>query len=260
MLRCLLSCSLVLSGMCDGVNCLEDVSKFSEDTLIPRDILFAKPDKFCVKLSPDGKHISYFARSGSEVILCIETLEGKLVQKFPITSARNMYGYCWAYTNNHILVPEDNQGDENDHILCLNIVTGEKKNLTPFAKYKSFVVGRSPKSPNEILFYNNQRNPQWFDVYKVNISTGDCKKVFENNAYTEMLFNENFELKVLTKILDNGDIELLTADNQLILKVPFEDTGVFGTYHLKKGEDLLYASAAQGKDKASLISIDINTK
>ncbi len=237
-----------------------NVPKFSENSLIPRDVLFAKPDRFCVRLSPNGQYISYFARSEAEVVLCIETLEGNLVQKFPITSARNMYAYRWAYTNKHILLPEDNQGDENDHILCLNIETGEKKNLTPFDKSKSFVVARSLKSPNEILVCNNQRNPQWFDVYKVNITDGSYKKVFENNAYIEMLFNENFELKVLTKVLENGDIELLTADEKLILTIPFEDTGVFGTYHLKKGEDLLYASLPLGKDKASLVSIDINTK
>jgi len=259
MLKYLLSCSLVLSGLC-GCELSQNTVKFEEGTLIPRKVLFAKPDKFGVKLSPDGKYISYFARSGSEVTLCVETIDGKLVRKFPVTSARNMYSYCWAYTGDHILLPEDNQGDENDHILCLNMKTGEKKNLTPFGKSKSYVIKRSLKFPNEVLIYNNKRNAQWFDVYKVNIETGKIEKVFENNAYTEITFNENFELKVLTKILGNGDIELLNSNGKLILKVPFEDTGVFGTYHLKKGENILYASLPMGKDKASLVSVNIDTK
>ncbi len=259
MLKYLLSCSLVLSSLC-GCEMSQDVVKFEEDTLVPREVLFAKPDKFCVKLSPDGKHISYFARAEGEVVLCIDTVDGKSVRKFPVTSARNMYAYCWAYTNHHILLPEDNQGDENDHVICLNVITGEKKNLTPFGKSKSFVIRRSQKFPNEILICNNKRNAQWFDVYKVNIETGKFEKVFENNAYTDMTFNENFELKVLTKVLLNGDIDLLTADGNLILRVPFEDTGVFGTYHLKKGENILYASLPMGKDKASLVSLNIDTK
>ncbi|MBO4406036.1 MAG: S9 family peptidase [Alphaproteobacteria bacterium] len=259
MLKCLLSCSLVLSSMCGDVDC-SDLSKLREDTLIPREVLFAKPDKFCVKLSPSGKYISYFARSGNDVVLCVETIEGKLIRRFSVTSARNMYAYCWAYTDNHILIPEDNQGDENDHILCLNIKTGKKKNLTPFDKSKSFVSEMSLKFPNEVLVYNNKRNNQWFDVYKINIETGKSEKVFENNAYTRMIFNENFEPKVLMKVLSNGDEELLTIDGELILRVPFEDAGVFGAYHLKKGENILYASLPLGKDKASLVSINIDTK
>ncbi len=259
MLKYLLSCSLVLSSLC-GCELSKDVVKLEEGTLIPREVLFAKPDKFCVKLSPDGKYISYFARSESEVTLCVETIDGKLVRKFPVTSARNMYAYCWVYTGNHILLPEDNQGDENDHILCLNIATGEKNNLTPFGKSKSFVIRRSQKFPSKVLVCNNKRNAQWFDVYNIDIETGKSEKVFENNAYADMTFNENFELKVLTKILSNGDMELLTSNNKLILKIPFEDTGVFGTYHLKKGENVLYASLPLGKDKASLVSVNIDTK
>ena len=259
MLKYLLSCSLVLSSLC-GCELSQDIVKFEEGTLVPREVLFAKPDKFCVRLSPDGKNISYFARSGSEVNLCIETIDGKLIRKFSVTSARNMYHYCWGYTGQHILLPEDNQGDENDHILCLDIATGERKNLTPFGKSKSSVLKRSQKFPNEILVCNNKRNAKWFDVYKINIETGKSEKIFENNAYTEMVFNENFEPKVLLKVLSNGDIDLLSADEKLILRVPFEDTGVFGTYHLKKGENILYASLPMGKDKASLVSINIDTK
>ena len=259
MLKYLLSCSLMLSSLC-GCELNQSTVKFEEGTLIPREILFAKPDRFFVKLSPDGKNISYFARSGSEVVLCIETIDGKLIRKFPVVNARCMYAYSWAYTGNHILLSEDNQGDENEHILCLNIKTGEKKNLTPFGKSKSYVLEKSLRFPNEILVCNNKRNAQWFDVYKINIETGKSEKVFENNAYTRMIFNENFELKVLIKVLPNGDEEILTADGKLILRVPFEDIGVSGAYHLKKGENLLYASLPMGKDKGSLVSINIDTR
>ena len=259
MLKYLVSCSLVLSSLC-GCELGQDIAKFEEGTLVPREVLFAKPDKFCVRLSPDGKNISYFARSGSEVVLCIDTVEGKSIRRFPVTSARNMYHYYWAYTNNHILLPEDNQGDENDHILCLNIKTGQKKDLTPFGKSKSYVIRLSEKFLNEILVCNNKRNAKWFDVYKINIETGKSEKVFENNAYISMTFNESFELKALTKILENGDAELLSSNGKLILKVPFEDTGFFGAYHLKKGENILYVSLPMGKDKASLVSINIDTK
>ena len=53
---------------------------------------------------------------------------------------------------------------------------------------------------------------------------------------------------------------LLDADRKVVVKIPQEETlgGCF--YHMKKDSDLLYASYAFGKDKASLVSIDLKTK
>ena len=260
MLKCMLSCFLALSiACCDTA--AADVEKFSENSLIPRDVLFAKPDKFCVQLSPDGKYISYFARSEGEVEMRIdEVATGLTVRKFKVVSARNMYEYRWCYTSKHILLPEDNQGDENDHILCLNIETGTKKNLTPFGKSKSFVAKISKDFSNEVIICNNQRDAKWFDAYRINIETGKCEKVFENNEYGGLVFNDQYQLKALKKVLDNGDMQLLDSDRKVVLKVPFEETSNGNFYHMKKNEDRLYASFSMGKDKASLISIDLKTK
>lgn len=259
MLKYLISCSLILSCVCSGGVSM-DVVKNPENVLIPRDVLLAKPDRFCVLLSPNGKYISYFSRSGSEVELCVETIDGKLIRKFKVISARNMYEYRWSHTNKHILLPEDNQGDENDHILCLNIETGEKNNLTPFAKSKSMVARLSEEFPNEAIILNNKRDAKWFDAYRVNIETGQYRLIFENNAYTDMVINEKFEIKILMKTLSNGDIELINFQNEVIMTVPFEDMGVFSPYHLKKGEDIFYAALPSGKDKAALVAINLKTK
>ncbi|MBE6447335.1 MAG: S9 family peptidase [Alphaproteobacteria bacterium] len=262
---CLLTCAVACSPLCgasdDGVQC-PDVKKFDEQTLIPRDVLLAKPDRFCVKLSHNGKYISFFSRSEDGVkLVIISSADKKQIRSFPVISARNMYTYTWAHDNEHILLPEDNQGDENDHILCLDVRTGEKSNLTPFGKTsKSYVLKTSASFPKEILICNNKRNPQWFDTYKINILTGDCELVFQNNAYTNVLFNEKFELKVLFKTMENGDTQLFSETNNLLMTVAFEDVGVFVPYHLAKGKNLLYASHPMGKDKAALISFDLDTK
>ncbi len=261
----ILTCALALTCINNEGIATSDipnnVRKFSKNTLIPREILLAKPDRFCVKLSKNGEYISYFSRSNKGVELCIETVDNnKLIRKFPVINSRNMYAYIWCHDNENILLPEDNQGDENDHILCLNIKTGEKKNITPFQKSKSFVIQTSENFPKEVLICNNQRNPQWFDVYKINILTGTSELIFENSAYTSMMFNENFQLKILFKTLPNGDTELRSETGKILMTVPFEDVGVFVPYHLAKGKDILYASHPMGKDKASLIAFNLKTK
>lgn len=259
MLKYALYCSLMLSSICSEGACAE-IEKNSENSLIPRDVLLAKPDRFCVRLSPNGEYISYFARNGNEVELRVETIEGTLIKTFKVKSSRNMYGYLWAQTNKHILLPEDNQGDENDRIWCLDVSSGTKRNLTPFDGSKSFVVAISEGYPTKIIIGNNKRNAKWFDAYQVNIETGEYKKVFENNAYLAMHFNEKLQLKVLEKVLENGDIELLTPQNDVVLRIPFEETSVGSVYHLKKDSNILYASYPLGKDKSALIEIDLKAK
>ncbi|MBR1734904.1 MAG: S9 family peptidase [Alphaproteobacteria bacterium] len=257
-------CCILLVIFCsisDAINLdNSNPSKILKTQLIPREILLAKPDRFCVKVSPNGKYVSYFSRIGSEVELHITTIDGKLVRKFPVISSRNMGTYCWSFSNKYILLPEDNQGDENDHILCLNIKTGAKKNLTPFQKSKSFIYAISQNFPNEIIVGNNMRDAKWFDAYRINIETGVCKTLFENNFYLSLIFNSKFQIKAFVRTLKNGDIELLTPKNERILTIPFEEATCGCFYHMKKDEDILYASYPMGKDKASLIAIDLQTK
>ena len=260
MIKRVLGCLLILSINFQHIDCnaFEQTSRYS---LIPRSVLFAKPDKFCVQLSPNGKYISYFARSDKGVELQVYDLNTqKMVRTFPVISARNMYLYRWCYTSKHILLPEDNQGDENDHVLCLNIETGEKNNITPFSKSKSFVAKLSDKFPNEIIVLNNKRNAQWFDAYRINIKNGNSEKIFENNFFADLIFNENFEIKAFTKVLPNGNVEILNSQKEVVLKIPFEDSETSGFSHFKKGEDILYGSSTLNKDKASLVAFDLKTK
>ena len=259
MIKRVLCCLLILTISRDmGCNALEQTSK---NSLIPRSVLFAKPDKFCVQLSHDGKYVSYFARTENGVELRVDDVNTKKTMRtFPVISARNMYAYCWCYTNKHILLPEDNQGDENDHILCLNIETGEKINITPFQKSKSFVAKLSDNFPDEAIVFNNKRDAKWFDAYRINIETGKHEKVFENNFYADLIFDETFQIKAFNKVLINGDVELLNSQKEVVLKIPFEEASCTSFYNFKKGEEVLYASSVFGKDKTSLVSIDLRTK
>lgn len=191
-------------------SCSNIKEKFSPNTLIPRSELFAAPDRYCPHLSPDGHFISYIAHSGNELELKIESIsDRKQVKSFKVKGCIGTYYYEWCYTNKHIIVPQDNGGDENDYIVCLNIETGEAKKITQFQKISQVEV-ISPYFPEEVIISNNDRAGEFFDYYKINVVTGKCEKIFENNEYFRVCFNKKFQLKILQKILSNGDIQNLT--------------------------------------------------
>src|SRR6188474_795114 len=82
--------------------------------LIPRSALFGNPDRAMVRLSPDGKQVSYLAASGGVLNVWVAPV-ADLAKARVVTSDKNrgIRQYLWAFTNSHILYLQDKGGDEN---------------------------------------------------------------------------------------------------------------------------------------------------
>jgi len=229
--------------------------------IIPRSILLAKPDRFCVSINHSGDKIAYLARNNQEMELRVEDLLGKVVVKFPVKSSRNLCHFTWAYTDNHILILQDNNGDENDHVFCLDIRTGESKDLTPFEGAKSFIEKTSKKYPSEIIVASNKDDPQWFDAYRINIITGEQSKVFENkDEYLNFGFDHDFNLRIVSKTLSNGDCDVyLMKDSKPVFfkKIPFEDSKNSTFTHFSADGKVVYALESMNRDKSALVAYDL---
>jgi len=109
--------------------------------------------------------------------------------------------YFWAFTNEHIIHLQDLAGDENWQVHAVNIATKEDKNLTPFEEIpgpdgkpitlpngkplrpRAQIQEVSHKFRDEILIGLNNRNPQFHDIYRLNILTGDMKLIQQNDGF-----------------------------------------------------------------------------
>ncbi len=85
--------------------------------LISRQVLFGNPDKAAVRSSPDGKRISYLASVNNVMNVFVGPIDDPAAAK-PVTkdTKRGIRSYFWAYSNQHILYVQDNEGDENFHV------------------------------------------------------------------------------------------------------------------------------------------------
>ncbi|GHU16575.1 peptidase S9 [Alphaproteobacteria bacterium] len=236
-----------------------------KNTLIPRKVLLAKPDRFCVSMSHDGKKIAYVARKDDQVEVRVEDLSGKLLNKFSIKPTRGLHeiGLVWMFTGNHILVPQDENGDENYHIYCLDVVTGRMKNLTPFKGAKSSPEKISKKYPNEVIIACNKDDPKWFDAYRLNVITGKIDLIFKNREYSSFIFDSNLNLRIASKSMPDASDERHALHNgkfELIKKIPYEDAK--STYPLFFSSDcqILYGLDSTGRDKSALVAYDLENK
>jgi dipeptidyl aminopeptidase/acylaminoacyl peptidase len=223
--------------------------------------LSATPDHFGVEMSDAGDKISYFARKGSDIELRIENSSGKLLRTFSIGEAKgNRIGsYAWALTGKHILIEQNNNGDENDHVICFDVTTGKTKDLTPFGSAKSDVVIMSKKHPDEVIVVSNKRDRKWMDAYKINIVTGKVELIYKNDRYSSLLFDNDFKLRAASLTLSNGDHEIYWAkDGKMLLfkRYSYEDSANCGLLHFSADNRTVYSLEAVNRDKSALFAYE----
>ena len=123
---------------------------------IPRETLFGNPDHVAVRISEDGKNISYIAPQNGVLNVAIAPVsnphDGKVVTD---EKTRGIRSYFWAKDNEHIIYAQDKQGDENWHLYSVNINNLEQKALTEEAGARASVLKLSDKYPSEILIKLN---------------------------------------------------------------------------------------------------------
>ncbi len=271
-----IACGLILVGLGFGVYFMctkkqyHDIEKTNcvvsnkNGNLIPRHVLLSKPDRFSVRLSPDGSKISYLSRNENTVELVVADHDLNVIQKFPVKESVGMFSYRWAKTNKHILMYQDADGDENDNIICFNLETGERKELTQYKKVKSCILAISENYPEEIRIITNERDPTIFDIYSLNIITGEKKLIFENKEnFAGFILDINYKLKFVSKIMPDGSSEYFEVTENgynSIFKISYEDSKNTGFSHLSKDGKTLYGCSSIGRDTSAVFSYDIETK
>ncbi|MGB6519391.1 MAG: S9 family peptidase [Candidatus Cybelea sp.] len=141
--------------------------------LIPRAVLFGNPQKASPAISPDGAMLAYLAPYNGVLSIWVRTIgesDDHVVATDPARPIRNV---VWQPDAKHVLYEQDKGGNENFHVYQANVATKATRDLTPFGdKVRSDIESVDPRFPNEILITSNKRDPNVFDVYRVNLMTG----------------------------------------------------------------------------------------
>ena len=233
--------------------------------IIPRKLLFGNPDKASPQLSPDGRFLSYLAPVDGVLNVWVGPA-GDPASAKPVTSdtGRGIRFYGWAYTNNHIGYIQDRDGDENWHLYYVDLTTGETRDVTPFEGVQARVQASSPKFPDEVLVLLNDRNPQFHEIYRVNINTGERLLVQENDQFIYFTTDEDFNVRFAARMTQDGGAELLIVAEhggwEPFAKYPMEDSVNTGPIGLDRSGRVLYMTDSRGRDTAALIAINLDTQ
>ncbi|HUU84300.1 MAG TPA: S9 family peptidase [Phycisphaerae bacterium] len=255
--------SLLLVCASGLVGCVHTGMLYKAVPLIPREVLFGNPDKASPQISADGTRLAYLAPVDGVLNVWVGPIDNVAAAK-PVTqdTHRGVRIYFWAYTNDHIIYIQDKDGDENWHVYCVNLAGGEVKDLTPIEGIAAQIQEVSPKFPDEILVGLNDRTPQFHDIHRVNIRTGQRSLVLENNEFASFVTDDNLAVRFASRMMPDGGSEMLrrTADGW----VPFAtiasvDNMTTGPVGFDKSGQVLYMRDSRDRNTAALVGIDLQT-
>ncbi len=237
----------------------------SDDDLIPRRILFGNPQKVQLQLSPDGTKLSYLAPSEKNVLNVWVKSVGKQDDRMVTKDEnRGIRAYGWAYNGEQIIYIQDKEGDENWHLYATDLEAGSTKDLTPFdgVRAQNFITHR--EHPDRIYVGLNKRNRTVFDMYRLNLRTGELKMVAENPGdVAGWMTDNNFILRVsVAQNPENSDtIVRIRADEHSewrdLITFPFGENG--GPVAFTADNSKLYLKSTLESDKARLVLMDIES-
>ena len=233
--------------------------------LIPKDILFGNPERAQARISPDGTMMSYLAPKDSVLNVYVKTIGKDDDHVVTNDTYRGIRAHYWAEDNKHILYPQDQGGNENYHIYSVDLTSGETKDLTPYEGVRAQIVAMDPNYPDQMLVSMNKRDPRLFDIYRVNLTTGDAELVGENPGNIVGWIPDNaFQVRGAVRVADDGGFDVLVrqavADTFQVLIHWGPQDGDGEPYAFTPDDQALYVADPLGSNVTQLKEINIATK
>lgn len=235
------------------------------NTLIPRSVLFGNPERTQARLSPDGKKISFLAPSPQGIMnVWIQTLGEKNPTMLTHDTHRGITTHAWIPNGKSVLFIQDVGGDENWHVYTADLETKKTTNLTPYPGIRAEGLMLSRIKKDELLVGLNLKDPVLFDMYRINVVTGNLELDTANPGdVMSWLADAQFEIRAAmsTNIAD-GSMTLRIRDNKEapwrdLLNWPFGESGHPVTF--SKDGKTIFLTTSIGADTSRLVEVDLSS-
>lgn len=237
--------------------------QYPQTELIPRALLFGNPEKTSPQISPDGTKLGYLAPDEKGVLnVWIRDLSSGKEQKVTSDSNRGVRGFFWQQDGQHIIFKQDINGDENWHLFQTNLQTKITKEVTPFPGVKTEALDFDYKFPDLLLIGMNKRKATLFDVYTLNVKTGEIKPVVENPGDVfSWLADHNLQVRASLSYKKDGSTLIRVRDT---LDSPWRDfmtidpneTGV-SILNFTPDNQGIYLLTSQGGNTERLLKVNL---
>ncbi len=247
-------------------------ARAQQPPIIDRQLFFGEVEISGAQISPDGQYLSFLKPYKGTRNIWVKKASEPFSAARPVSAeaTRPVRGYFWSRDSKYLLYSQDAGGDENFNVYAIdpNLAVDAKTGVPATRALTNLKGVRTeifavPKAKPDVLYIGlNDRDPQFHDLYELNISTGE-KTLLRKN--TERIsgwdFDNDGNLKLAERTNQAGDTEILSvgADGfkQIYSCTVLEGCGVSG---FEAGNKRAYLITNKGAlDLAELEALDIST-
>ncbi len=246
--------------------------------LLDRQVFFGDPQYANAQLSPNGEHVSFTKPYKGKMNVWVKDTGAPFSSAEPVTAdtTRPVTGYFWSQDSERILYVQDKGGNENYHIYAVDPDAEEEtdlgvppaRDLTPYEGVRANIYAVPEATPGEIYVGLNDRNPQYHDLYRIDVSTGERELVFKNNeGYGSYTFDHEGRLRLASRQTDGGgteiqQVEISGQDTTLTTIYSCSVDESCGVTRFHKDNERVYLQTNKGADVdlQRLVLLDVKTQ
>ena len=222
---------------------------------------FRNPEQSGFQLSPNGEYISFMKPWERRMNIFVQKIGAEEAVRVTSATERDIPAYFWS-GNDRIVYLQDRGGDENYRLYAVSSDGTESRELTPFENTRVTIVDSLEEQDDFLLIGMNRRDQRLFDVYRLNLATGDLTLLEENPGdIAGWMTDHDGKLRVAVRS-DGVNTSLLYRDKEdepfrNILTTDFRESvsPLFFTFDNKK----LYVASNLGRDKSAIFVFDPQT-
>lgn len=217
------------------------------------------PGNFGYELSPDGNYITFSSAWENRANVFVKKMnDDSEPVRVSNSKDRDVAGFYWK--DNNLLYVKDKGGDENFHIYSTTFNGSEEKDLTPYPNVTVGILSGLQGVKDEILIMMNKEDATVFDVYKLNVKTGETTHVAKNPGnITSWLADRNGNVRIAVAS-DGVEGTILYRDSEKDEFKPFiemEAGDEVMPLAFSKDNQYIYATSNKGRDKVEVVKYDL---
>ncbi|MDP4180764.1 MAG: S9 family peptidase, partial [Bacillota bacterium] len=228
---------------------------------LPLENFFKNPSTLGYTMSSDGKYLAYVAPWENRRNVFVVAAEGGEPKRITSSKDRDIADYAWK--DDKIIYLKDNGGDENYQIYAASIDgKAEDVDLTPYPGVMAYYVDMLKGNKNEILIQMNKKDPKVFDVYRLNVLTGETVMVAENPGNITSWVTDSVGKLRIAVSGDGVESKILYREKEedgftTLIEAKAGET--FTPIMFSKDNQSLYATSNIGRDTAAIVKMDLKT-
>ncbi|MCP3981270.1 MAG: S9 family peptidase [bacterium] len=229
--------------------------------MIPLEDFFRKPDKVMLRLSPGGDFMAYLGPWQRRLNVFVRDMASGEARRVTEATTRDIAGFEWVNPQRLVYV-QDSGGDENYRLYAVGHDGSNPIDLTPFDEVKCDIVDELEDNDDEILFQMNRRDPQLFDIYRINVHDGEMQMVGENPGNIQSWHTDHDGRVRVATTTDGVNTSILSRETEA------DDWRTVAEYNFKEyarpslftfDNAGLYVTSNVGRDKAAIFEYDLAT-